>query len=123
MHLTRPSSAAFTSLIYITIGALMDVWSGIWWYYMDRGGHPPENVALWYVCYGFLLTGAVLIVIGFAVGRIGRSARKAEVPTQVMAPAAANGQPAPAANLPAAPAVPVAQVAVTPAGYATGRRV
>jgi len=114
MHLTRPSSAAFTSLIYITIGALMDVWSGIWWYYMTRG-HGPDNVAMWYVCYGFLLTGAVLIVIGFAVGRIGRSARKAEVPTQVTAPAANNPPPAPVA-------VPVAPAAAAPAAYATPRQ-
>ena len=30
----KPSSGASTSVIYITVGALTDVWSGIWFWYL-----------------------------------------------------------------------------------------
>jgi hypothetical protein len=77
--MTRPSPAAYTSLIYITVGALTDVWSGIWyWYLTQHAGEVREFT--WYWCYGFLLTGLVLFIIGLAVGQIGRSARHAELP-------------------------------------------
>jgi hypothetical protein len=77
--MTRPSPAAFTSLIYITVGALMGVWSGIWYWYLTRHAEEVREFT-WYWCYGFLLTGLVLFVIGLAVGQIGRSARHAELP-------------------------------------------
>src|SRR5262245_19854425 len=71
--LSRPASAAYLSLVYITVGALIDVWSGIWYWYLTR--NPPVQESTWYWCYGFILTGFVILVIGLAVGRIGRSAR------------------------------------------------
>jgi len=108
--LTRPSSAAYTSLIYITVGALMDVWSGIWYWYMSR------NWAAWsdpyhYICYGFLLTGVVLLVIGFAVGQIGRNARHAELPPPEGLQAAKEQPQLAQQPNPAPPAPPVAPVA------------
>ena len=36
--LSKPSSAAPTSLFYITLGALMTVWSAIWYFYLSRNG-------------------------------------------------------------------------------------
>ena len=78
--MSQPSSAAKTSLIYITTGALTDIWSGIWYLYLHQ--NPPENPHLWYFAYGFLLTGLTLVIIGLGIGRIGRSARHAELPPE-----------------------------------------
>jgi hypothetical protein len=72
--------AARSALIYITIGALMDVWGGIWLWYI-RSIPPGTRDPSWnYVCTGVLLTGIVLMAIGFLVGRIGRVARHADAP-------------------------------------------
>ena len=76
--MSKPSSAAPASLFYITLGALMTVWSGIWfWYLYDNGsGHRILN----YVCTGCLITGVVLLAIGFTLGPLSRMARHAELP-------------------------------------------
>jgi len=59
--------AARSALIYITIGALMDVWGGIWLWYI-RSIPPGTRDPSWnYVCTGVLLTGIVLMAIGFLV--------------------------------------------------------
>jgi hypothetical protein len=112
----------------------MVVWTGIWYWYLT--GHAPINEATWYWCYGFLLTGFALLIIGLAIGRIGRSARHAELPPEEVtrteaqidqnaaarAPmvAANPAAPAPSPNGQGAPAVsqvagtiPVATVAPT----------
>jgi hypothetical protein len=73
---TKQASSATTSLIYITLGALTAVWSGIYYFYLR--GHGGTDVAYLYVS-GFFLTGVVLFLIGIAVGRIGYAARPAEV--------------------------------------------
>lgn len=77
--MSKPSSAAKTSLAYITLGALLVVWTVIWYFYLRNTAAdvPPRT---WYINYGLLATGLVLLVIGLAVGRIGRSARHAELP-------------------------------------------
>src|SRR5262249_34016549 len=77
--LSQPSSAAKTSLPSITLGALLVVWPCIWYLYLHANpeGVPPRT---WYINYGLLATGLVLLVIGLAVGQIGRSARHAELP-------------------------------------------
>jgi hypothetical protein len=77
--MTKPSPAAYTSLIYITVGALTVVWSSIWYYYLGQHADSVREFT-WYWCYGFLMTGVVLFVIGLAVGQIGRSARHADLP-------------------------------------------
>jgi hypothetical protein len=77
--MSQPSSAARTSLAYITLGALLIVWTTIWYFYLRAN---PEGVSMrtWYINYGLLATGAVLLAIGLAVGQIGRQARHAELP-------------------------------------------
>jgi len=120
--LSKPSAAAFTSLFYITTGALLDVWTGIWYVYLQR--HPPQYDATWYWCYGLMLTGLTLMVIGFGLGRIGRSARHAEMPPPEITPAEANAEQDAAARAPIVapvnPAMPaVGQVAPNPAAGAT----
>jgi len=76
--LSKPSSAAPTSLFYVTVGALMTVWSGIWYFYLNR--NPSDHQFLYYLCAGFLVTGLVLLAIGAFIGPMGRFARKAELP-------------------------------------------
>lgn len=130
--LSKPSGAARLSLMYITTGALIDVWTIIYWMYLNR--HPDGHTdAAYYWVYGFFFTGVVLLAIGLALGRIGRAARHAELPPELPdgttaeppamavppgSPAAGPGpvyytapmQSVPTAQ-PAAPAVPAAPVA------------
>jgi hypothetical protein len=114
--LSQPSPAARTSLIYITIGALTDIWSGIWYVYLRQ--NPPEHNSLWYFCYGFLLTGLTLVIIGLGIGRIGRSARHAELPPEEVTGAVAEVDQTAAARAPMlAPINPAAPVNAT--GVAT----
>ena len=90
----KPARSATMALIYITLGALMVVWTVIYYIYLNRYGASEESF-LW--CYGFFFSGLVLMVIGFGVGRIGRSAKQAEVAPIVNPPALAGGPPAPPA--------------------------
>jgi hypothetical protein len=115
--LSKPSSAARTALIYITAGALIDVWTGIWLWWM--GQHPPANDSTYFWAYGFLLTGATLLVIGFGLGRIGRAARHAELPPEEVTDAIKRVEQDAAARAPLAvpaadPAVLRASVPATP---------
>jgi len=76
--LSKPSGAAPTSLFYITFGAIMTIWSGIWYFYLAN--HPPAHGFINYICFGFVITGIVLLLIGFALGPIARMSRTAELP-------------------------------------------
>jgi RsiW-degrading membrane proteinase PrsW (M82 family) len=78
--LSKPSGAAPATLFYITLGAIMTVWSGIWFMYLKN--NPPANQAVSYLCTGFLITGIVLLAIGFTLGPLSRWARHAELPPQ-----------------------------------------
>lgn len=74
--LTEPSKSARSSLKLIIFGALLVVWSTCWWLYLRN----TDAEKLLYVCAGLFGSGVVLLLIGLAVGQIGRSARKAELP-------------------------------------------
>src|SRR5262245_39981890 len=76
--MSKPSGAAPATLVYITLGAIMTVWSGIWYMYLSN--YPPSHQAINYICYGFLITGIVLLLIGIILGPISRWARHAELP-------------------------------------------
>ena len=76
--LSKPSGFAPTSLFYITLGALMTVWSAIWFYYLHN--HSSGDGVANYVCLGTLVTGLVLLVIGFGMGPVARWSRQAELP-------------------------------------------
>jgi hypothetical protein len=122
--MSQPSQAARTSLAYITIGSLVMVWTAIWYWYLRAN---PEGVLLrtWYICTGLFISGVVLLVIGLAVGQIGRSARHAELPPPEVAQQEAKIDQTAAARPvvvpPAAPVVPAQPVAapVVPAPPAT----
>jgi hypothetical protein len=100
--LSKPSSAARTAVMYITLGALMVVWTVVWYLYLNSHGGTD---ALYYWCYGFFFTGLVLIFIGITIGRIGRSARHAELPPEVK-PQEPTAEPAVTAPVPAPAAMP-----------------
>jgi hypothetical protein len=76
--LSKPSSAAPASILYITLGALLTVWSGIWYAYLLHTG--SSSAGLGYVCMGCFVSGLVLLVIGLALGPIARLSRHAELP-------------------------------------------
>lgn len=85
---TKQATSAKTSIAYLTIGALTVVWSVIYYLYLKRT-EASDLTFLW--CYGFFFSGLVLIVIGLAVGRLGRAAMPAEVaptPNVTVMPAA-----------------------------------
>jgi hypothetical protein len=95
--------AARAALLYITIGALMDVWAGIWFWYMHATQYEGRG---WYVCTGVFLSGLVLMAIGLLTGRIGKEAKHADAPPATPAEAqntanarAANVNAATTANL------------------------
>ena len=107
--LSNATQAAKTALTYITLGALTDVWAGVWYVYMKNQSPDSIDHSHWYICTGLLLTGLALLAIGFTVGHIGRAASRAEVIAPSAAPidpqlAAAN--PAIAPPAPGAPGPP-----------------
>src|SRR5260370_30015421 len=71
-----PASARM-ALGYITFGALMMVWTAIWFIYLQR--HQPVRDATWLWCSGFFLTALTFLGIGLTVGHIGRAARQAHI--------------------------------------------
>ena len=108
---SKQASSATTSLIYLTLGGLIDVWSIVYYFYLRN--HNGTDIAFLYV-YGFIFTGVVLFLIGLAVGRIGYSARSAEVaptPTQQIVTATPMS-PVPQATIAASPNPPIAPVPI-----------
>jgi hypothetical protein len=105
--LSKPSSAARISIMYITVGSLIDVWALVYWIYLSR--HPDSaSDSAYYWVYGFFFSGLVLGVIGLALGHIGRSARRVELPPAV--PPEPTAEP-PAAAIPPGAAIPGSPVA------------
>jgi len=125
---TKTSGSARLAVVYITVGAIMDVWSALWYIWMNR--HPMQTDTPYFWCYGFFLTGLALIIIGLAVGRIGRAAQHAEAPTDTTdakahqapqpVPQPMMQAPAPPAAVPAAPVAPVAPAVPAPPQPAPG---
>ena len=74
--LTQPAFGPRTALIYVTVGALIDVWTLVWYYTRDRDLTRTEQ--FWVV--GLILTGLTFVVLGLFLGQLGRAARRAEMP-------------------------------------------
>lgn len=99
--ISQLSSAARMALVYITIGALTVIWTGVWFTFVVN--NRPESQGVYYWIAGFFITGLTLIAIGLGVGQIGRSAKTADAP-----PAQAVVQPT--ATVPGTPVVPAGMV-------------
>src|SRR5205823_8454952 len=68
-----------------------------------------------YWCFGFFLTGVTLLVIGLALGRIGRAARHAELPPPEVTQAEAQAEQNAAARAPiVAPTNPATPLGAPP---------
>jgi hypothetical protein len=87
--------AARSALTYITCGALTDIWAGVWYWYLRSQPQGNIDTTWYYVVVGLLLSGAVLIVIGLLIGRIGRAARHADAPPPAPTAAAPTAAPQP----------------------------
>jgi hypothetical protein len=83
MSVVSKLSSAQLSVIYVTAGALIDVWSGIWCVYLAK--HEAANGLSWYVCWGLILSGLVLVGIGLILGRIERVNRNAQLAREAAA--------------------------------------
>lgn len=91
------SSAARTALIYITVGSLVVIWTGVWCVFLLN--NKPESTWLYYICGGLFVSGFALVGIGLGIGKIGKEAQRADIPTTVVAPTvAANSLGAPVAT-------------------------
>jgi hypothetical protein len=96
--LSKPSFGPRTAIIYITVGALIDVWTAVWYLAFARPGQGTitSNTQFW--LWGFFLSGLTLILVGLFLGHIGRSARRAELPPPETTPAEAQIQTTAAAH-------------------------
>ena len=65
------------ALIYVTLGALLSVWSGVWFLYENNS--PNASRGVYYVCSGLLMTGIALLVIGFVLGRMAHRVQNVEI--------------------------------------------
>ena len=85
--LSKPSKAAHLAIGFVTLGSLLMVWSTIWCIWMYNHNTPTDagsapNDAPYYWCAVIFFSGLTLFIIGFALGSIGRNARKAEMPPE-----------------------------------------
>jgi len=85
------------------------VWTAVWYVYLLN--HPPETNHVFYWVAGLALTGLTLVIIGLAVGQIGRAAKHAESTPPVAAVTTPNG---PVVSAPAGPNAPVVSAPVVP---------
>jgi hypothetical protein len=98
MAITSHSPATRTAITYITVGALIVIWTVVWFIYLNN--NPPSSSSTYYIVGGFMASGVILLMIGLGLGSIGRSARQADTPTATIVQTAA-------------PVAPVQQVPVT----------
>jgi len=78
--LSHPAFGPRTAIIYVTVGLLTDVWTGVWFFAFGRpAGQSVDNTTCFWLA-GFFLTGISLIGIGLFLGPLGRAARAAELP-------------------------------------------
>jgi hypothetical protein len=106
--LTTPSTAFSTSLIYITVGALIDIWTIV-----SLVFYPPSSEWGHFLVVGFLVTGVALLIIGLLLGPIGRAARHAELPPTEVTAAVVQAEQTAAAHPPVVvPLSPAQQVGI-----------
>ena len=106
---SNQTQSARMSILYITVGAIIDVWTAAYYFLIMRpeaSAHPDGSQnSSWFWIAGFFFTGLALLIIGIFLGQIGRAAGKAEV-------APATTGPIPNNPAPVVPAVPANSVPV-----------
>ena len=107
--LSHPSFGPRTALAYVTGGAIIDVWTLVW--YFTREAELSPSGQFWVIGLG--LTGLTLVTLGLLLGRLGRAARQSELPPVEAMRAEAMIQQTAAAH-PAAIATPGVLPTVTP---------
>ncbi len=126
--LTNPAFGPKVALVYVTVGALIDVWTAVYYFafgrYRMNSGNPADENHVWFWVAGFFLTGLVLVILGLVLGPLGRAAREAELPppeatraeAQIKETAAANPNPVVAAQAAGTMPGAVVQSAPLPGG-------
>jgi len=118
--LTKPSFAPSTAIIYVTAGALLDVWTAVYYYMFIRPEPRDDHTTTMFWIVGFFLTGVTLMVIGLVMGPIGRYARQAEMPPPEVTPREVQAEneaqkpivvPGPTQPVVATPTIPAREVA------------
>ena len=102
--LTHPAFGPRASLIYITVGVLMDVWTAVWYFAFARGHIAADGSSVvmtnttWFWVVGLFLTGLTFVIIGLLLGHIGQAARRSEMPPSEAVNSEARIQQTAAAN-------------------------
>jgi|GEM_PF-2463600 hypothetical protein len=90
MKWSNQTQSARMSVFYITAGALIDVWTVAYYFFVMRptAARNPAEVSdsAWFWLAGFFFTGLALLAIGLLLGQIGRAAAKAEVASTAAQP-------------------------------------
>jgi len=100
--LSNPTRAAHVAIGFVTIGALLMVNTAVVHCYMwnhDAADATVGFASKYYWNAAFFFSGMTLFALGFGLGSIGRSGRKAELPPEVSS--AATSQPAVVVDQPA----------------------
>lgn len=126
--LSHPAFGPRAALVYITVGAILDIVVACYYVFMVDKSQPfEEHRITYFVLTTLFLIGLTLLTIGVLLGRIGQSARRAELPPPeaVNVEAAVQQQQAAVGVVPpgtvAAPVAPVAPAApMMPSAVPTG---
>jgi hypothetical protein len=83
MTLSSQTQSARVSLIYITLGTLIDIWTAVYYFLIMRPTYHANaelvSQTSWFWITGFFFTGLALVGIGLLIGQIGKAARHAEI--------------------------------------------
>ena len=97
--LSTPAFGPRTALGYVTVGALLCVWTVVWYFTRDASEEMTSHTWRWVA--GLFFTGATFVFLGLMLGPLGRHARKAEMAPQEVTQAEAVIQQTAAAHPPA----------------------
>ena len=113
--LRTQSRSASGAILYVTVGTLLMIWSGLYYYYFLSAA---ERTSDWqnFACLGTILSGFAIAAIGLLFGVIGRGAKAADT-TVGAAPIGPMVAPAVVGN-PGVVAAPMTTAPMTNAGYA-----
>jgi hypothetical protein len=100
--LTKPAFGPRVALGYVTVGALMCVWTLVWYFTRES----PMTPTRWFWVSGIFLSGLTFVFLGVILGPLGRAAREAEMPPTEVTGAEAAIQQTSAANPPAVAVAP-----------------